>query len=227
MAVREERLLIGTMDSYLLYRLTNKKTFATDSTNASRTLLYNIHTNSWDEELLNVFNVKQEWLPEIKSSNAFYGRLDINIIKLDISIFGVIGDSQGALFGQLCTEKGKTKISYGTGSSILIYSGINSKVSSKDLLTTVAWSLDDNVHYALEGIIKSSGDTLKWVKDNLGLYSQESEIDEITNKIKSTEGVYIIPGFVGLGASYWKPKAKASIVGITRKTTKEHIILAA
>ncbi len=225
-AADENRLCIGTVDAYLLYRLTEEKRFATDVTNASRTLLYNIRTNQWDDELLEIFGVKKEWLPEICDSNSHFGTLDKAISDLKLPIAGVIGDSQGALFGQSCYSRGKAKVTYGTGSSILIYAGTDIETSN-DLLTSIAWSIDGQVHYALEGIINSSGDTLKWVKENLGMFSDDSEINDLVKSVDSCEGVYVIPAFSGLGAPYWEQEARAAIVGMTRRSDKRHIVRAA
>lgn len=220
-------LRIGTVDAWLIYKLTDGKVFATDHTNASRTMLYHIVDHQWDEELLELFGVEAYMLPEIFSCNSQFGFIDEKILGHELPIVGVIGDSQGALFGQQCFEVGMAKATYGTGSSILMHTGEEMIRSKKGILTSIAWGIDDTIEYAMEGIINSSGDTLKWVKDNLGLYQKEHEVDEYVQSIDSTEGVFIIPAFVGLGAPYWKPDAKASIVGMTRKTNKAHIIRAA
>lgn len=230
-AVKESRdrgtLRIGTVDAWLIFKLTGGDIFATDHTNASRTMLYNIADHNWDETLLELFDVEVEMLPDILPSNAQYGLMEEDILGISMPIVGVIGDSQGALFGQQCFEVGMAKATYGTGSSILMHTGSEMIRSKKGILTSVAWGIDDTIEYAVEGIINSSGDTLKWVKDNLGLYQEDEEVDAYVQSIDSCEGVYIIPAFVGLGAPYWKPDSKASIVGMTRKTNKAHIIRAA
>lgn len=224
---KNNTLRIGTIDTWLIYKLTGGKVFATDHTNASRTMLYNISTNTWDDELLSLFNVRHDMLPFILSSNDMFGYTQTNIVGTSILITGVIGDSQGALFGQQCFEEGTGKVTYGTGSSILLYTGDKQVRSSHGFLTSIAWSMDGQIKYALEGVINSSGDTLKWLKDNLQLYDDDDNIDNIIESIDSTEGVYLIPAFAGLGSPYWKPDAKGSIVGLTKKTKKAHIIRAA
>jgi len=207
--------------------LTDEKTFATDVTNASRTLLYNIHTSNWDEDLLDLFGVEPTMLPVIMDNNAIFGTLISRLSDQKIKVAGVIGDSQGALFGQQCYKEGLAKVTYGTGSSILIYGGTDSEIASKHLLTSLAWSLNKTRHFALEGIINSSGDALKWVQDNLGLFESQEELNTMMKEVPSTEGVYLIPAFTGLGAPYWEQEARAAILGMTRKTDKNHIIRAA
>ena len=220
-------LAIGTVDSYLVYCLTGGKVHATDNTNASRTLFYNIEDNDWDMGLLDIFGVRKDSLPEIKSSNDVYGITDRKVAGVEIPIAGVIGDSHGALFGQQCFEIGHGKATYGTGSSIMMYTGDAKINSNNGIMTSIAWSYDGETTYAIEGIINSSGDTLKWVKDSLGLYEQNGEVDEMVASLDSNEGVYIVPAFSGLGAPYWKADARASIVGMSRKTGKANIIRAA
>lgn len=226
-AAEKGTLKIGTIDAWVIYVLTQGRVHATDHTNASRTMLYNITEHDWDLELLDLFGVPKEALPSILSSNGVFGETEEQVLGVTLPIAGVIGDSQGALFGQQCFEKGLGKVTYGTGSSILLYIGEQQIRSNRGVLTSVAWGIDGKIQYALEGIINSSGDTLKWVKDNLGLYQQDTEVDELVRSIDSCEGVYVIPAFVGLGAPYWKPGATASIVGLTRKATKAHVVRAA
>ena len=226
-AAKEGTLAIGTVDTYLIYRLTGGKVFATDDTNASRTLLYNITNQGWDEELMTLFDVRKGALAEIRSSNDFYGYIAKEILGSNLPIAGVIGDSQGALFGQQCFDVGRGKVTYGTGSSILLYMGEKQVKSEKGIVTSVAWSYDGKVEYAIEGMINSSGDTLKWVKDNLGLYQDDKEVEALIASLDSNEGVYIVPAFQGLGAPYWSSEARAAIVGMTRRTGKAHIVRAA
>lgn len=228
-AKKEKSLCIGTIDSWLVFKLTEGRVFATDHTNASRTLLYNIETTDWDEELLEVFQCSREILPHIQDSNGRYGHIsESEILEIqDRPIVGVIGDSQGALFGQLCFEEGMAKATYGTGSSVMMYTGKKPIRSNSGLVTSVAWAIDGQVCYGLEGLINSSGDTLKWVKENLGLYQEDEEVEQLIYGLESNEGVYIIPAFVGLGAPYWKGDAKASIVGLSRKSHRGHIVRAA
>lgn len=222
-----DELLIGTVDSYLVYRLTGGISFQTDHTNASRTLLYNIHTNDWDEDLMTIFGVDRQQLPAINSSNGHYGYTSKDLVGISLPIMGVIGDSQGALYGQMCFKPGDSKATYGTGSSLMMYTGEGFISSDKGIMTSIAWSDDWQIHYCIEGMINSSGDTLKWVKDNLGLYQDDWEIEASINALESSEGVYIVPAFSGLGAPYWSPDARAGIVGMTRKSNKTHIIRAA
>jgi len=220
-------LRIGTIDSWLIYKLTKGKSFVTDHTNASRTMLYNITTCDWDDELLTLFGLERYMLPSIKSCNDTFGDVDKSLVGIALPIVGVIGDSQGALFGQQCFEIGTGKVTYGTGSSILFNTGANLIRSDKGIVTSVAWNIDGKTEYALEGIINSSGDTLRWVKDNLGLFTRDDEIDDMIASLDSNEGVYIVPAFVGLGAPYWVSDAKAIIVGLSRKSNKNHIVRAA
>lgn len=220
-------LRMGTVDSWLIYKLTGGEKHLTDHTNASRTMLYNISTHDWDDTLLELFGVKRVMLPSIQSCDAVFGRITIEELGISLPISGVIGDSQGALFGQQCFEVGMSKVTYGTGSSILMFIGDEQIRSKKGIVTSIAWGINGKIQYVLEGIINSSGDTLKWVKDNLGLYSDELEVDSFIQSIESNEGVYIVPAFVGLGAPYWKPSAKAAIIGLSRKSNKAHIIRAA
>jgi len=220
-------LAVGTVETYLIYRLTGGLVFKTEHTNASRTLLYNLTTCNWDRELMDLFGVSSEMLADIVSSNDYFGETDVTLFGKKIPISGVIGDSQGALFGQMCFEPGYGKATYGTGSSIMIYTGDKQVDSDKGIMTSVAWAIDGQVKYAMEGMVNSAGDTLKWVKDNLGLYKEDEEVENMINSLDSNEGVYIVPAFSGLGAPYWSAEAKASILGMTRKTEKAHIVRAA
>lgn len=222
------QLLLGTIDSWLIWKLTGGRVHATDYTNASRTLLFNIHTLHWDKELLNLFEIPENMLPEIKSSNDTFGYTDENeILNLKIPISGVIGDSQGALFGQNCFESGMVKATYGTGSSIMMNIGEHFKKAEQGLVTSVAWGISGKVEYVLEGIVHCTGDALKWVKDDLGLFNSFDEAQEMVETLDSNEGVYMVPAFVGLGIPYWDSKARASIIGMSRGTKKAHVIRAA
>jgi glycerol kinase len=221
-------LLFGNIDAWLIWKLTGGAVHATDYTNASRTLLFNIKTLKWDKELLRIFDIPESMLPEVKSSNDIFGKTKPGeLFKHSIPISGVIGDSQGALFGQQCFEAGMAKATYGTGSSVLMNVGSNYIESKNGLVTAIAWGIDGKVEYALEGIIHCSGDTLKWVKDNLGLYNDISEIEPMTNSIKDNEGVYVVPAFTGLGIPHWDAYARAAIVGMCRGSNKNHIVRAA
>lgn len=222
------KLLMGTIDSWLIWKLTKGKVHATDYTNASRTLLFNIKTLKWDNELLRIFNIPDTMLPEIKSSNSIFGETaQGELFENSIPISGIIGDSQGALFGQNCFETGMVKATYGTGSSILMNIGEKFTEAGDGLVTSIAWGIDGKVEYAVEGIIHCTGDSLKWVKDNLGLFESFDEVNDMLNNTADNEGVYLIPAFVGLGIPYWDSNARAAIVGMSRGTTKEHIVRAA
>lgn len=222
------KLLMGTIDSWLIWKFTKGKVHATDYTNASRTLLFNIKTLKWDSELLRIFNIPDIMLPEIKSSNSIFGETAPGeLFENSVPISGVIGDSQGALFGQNCFETGMVKATYGTGSSVLMNIGEKFTEVSDGLVTSIAWGIDDKVEYAIEGIIHCTGDSLKWVKNNLGLFESFDEVNNMLNNTIDNEGVYLIPAFVGLGIPYWDSNARAAIVGMSRGTRKEHIVRAA
>ncbi len=221
------KLLLGTIDSWLIWKLTNGKVHATDYTNASRTLLFNIHTLDWDKELLSIFDIPKSMLPEVKSSNDIFGVTEETGLPFSqLPISGVIGDSQGALFGQKCFEKGMAKATYGTGTSVLMHTG--ELVSAENgLVTSIAWGINGKVSYALEGIIHSTGDVMKWVKDELQLIDDISEAEPLATSLPDNQGVYLVPAFVGLGAPYWDPYARAAIMGISRNAGKAHFVRAA
>ncbi|WP_107943439.1 glycerol kinase GlpK [Metasolibacillus sp. FSL H7-0170] len=219
----------GTMDSWIIYNLTNKKVHATDYTNASRTLLFNIHTLDWDSELIALFNADNAKLPKILESDAAFGSTnDLRLPEalLAIPIYGVIGDSQGALFAQGCFKVGMAKATLGTGTSVLMNIGNSPIPVQNGLVTTVAWKLKSEINYALEGIIYSTGDTISWAKNNLGLFKNYKELMEILENTPSSEGVVIIPAFHGMGAPYWNSEAKAAIYGLSRSSSSAHIIRA-
>jgi glycerol kinase len=225
--VREGKLLLGTIDSWLIWKLTGGKVHATDYTNASRTLLFNIHTLQWDDELLELFEIPREMLPEVKDSNELFGVTeDPTLPFTQLPISGVIGDSQGALFGQKCFEPGMAKATYGTGTSVLMQTG-EIVDGTNGLITSIAWGLNGNVSYALEGIINSTGDTIKWLKVQLELIDEIDEAEQLASSISDNQGVYLVPAFVGLGAPYWKPYTRAAIMGMSRNTGKPHIVRAA
>ncbi|MBP1906528.1 glycerol kinase [Paenibacillus turicensis] len=236
--VNENRLLAGTMDSWLVWKLTGGTSHVTDYSNASRTSLFNIHTLQWDEELGNLFEVPLSILPKVHSSDSIVGYMNDESIfstvsnngsslPVPIPISGLIGDSQGALFGHLCFEPGTAKATYGTGTSLLMNVGTQPVDGGEGLVTTIAWGADGKVTYALEAVIRSSGDSIKWTRDNLGLFSTFEEMQQLVDSLPSNEGVYLVPAFVGLGVPYWDPCARAAIVGMTRGSTKAHIIRAA
>lgn len=224
---REGKLLLGTIDSWLIWKLTDGKVHATDYTNASRTLLFNIHTLQWDDELLELFDIPKAMLPDVKDSNEIFGVTedpDLPFTKLPIS--GVIGDSQGALFGQKCFEPGMAKATYGTGTSVLMHTG-EMVDGTNGLVTSIAWGLNGKVNYALEGIINSTGDVIKWLKEQLELIDEIGEAEQLASSLPDNQGVYLVPAFVGLGAPYWNPYTRAAILGMSRNTGKPHIVRAA
>ncbi len=227
--VPRKNLMAGTMDSWLIWKLTGGLVHASDYTNASRTLLFNIHTLEWDSELIHLFGLEELSLPEIKPSDAFFGYLaDETIIEngSHIPIYGVMGDSQAALFAQRCTEPGMAKATYGTGSSVLMNVGAKPIVAKDGLVLALAWKLKTQTQFALEGIIHTSGDCLKWAKENMNLFDSYEELESLTSSVLDSDGVYVVPAFVGLGAPYWKPNAKAAFIGMNRSTTRAHVLRA-
>lgn len=222
------KLLLGTIDSWLIWKLTNGKSHVTDYTNASRTLLLNIKTLKWDKELLDIFNIPETMLPEIYPSDEVFGETNLEgQLKISLKICGVIGDSQGALFGQRCFDAGMAKSTFGTGNSIMVNVGEKYVPSKNGVVSTIAYVSKRSVNYGIEGIINCSGDTINWIHDELGLFEDFSEFNEAVSEVENNEGVYLVPAFLGLGIPYWKSDAKASIVGISRNTTKKHIMRAA
>jgi glycerol kinase len=223
------RWLAGTMDSWLIWKLTGGAVHATDYTNASRTLLFNIHSLDWDSELIRIFGLEGIALPEVKVSDDVFGYLENSTIfggGFAIPICGVMGDSQAALFAQRCTDPGMAKATYGTGSSVLLNVGSIPVEGRNGLVSTLAWKLKGQTRYALEGIIHSAGDCLKWARDNMNLFDTYEELEKLTVSVHDTDGVYVVPAFVGLGAPYWDPMAKAAFVGMSRSTTRAHVLRA-
>ncbi len=221
-------LLLGTMDSWLLWKLTNGKVHATDYSNASRTLLFNIHTLEWDKELIELFDLKELIFPEVKFSDSIFGYTDPGVIfDAPLPIAGLIGDSHGALFGQKCFEPGMGKATYGTGSSIMMNIGTNPLPPPNGLVTSIGFGCNKQIQYVFEGNIHCTGDTLNWLKDELKLISDVSEAEPLATSVTNNNGVYLVPAFVGLGAPYWDNNARASITGMPRNTTKAHIVRAA
>jgi glycerol kinase len=219
-------LLFGTIDSFLIWRLTGGKRHVTDATNASRTLLYNIHSGEWDEELLNLFNVPLAMLPEVLDCAAEFGTTQANLLGAPIAIAGVAGDQQAALIGQACFEKGMSKSTYGTGCFLITNTGEEALQSRNRLLTTIGYQLDGVTTYALEGSIFMAGATMQWLKDGLGLMSNAEESLEHATKTGPDQSVYLVPAFTGLGAPHWNPHARGAIVGLTRDTGISDIITA-
>ena len=224
-AVRGE-LLFGTVDTYLMWHLSKGKIFATDYTNASRTMLYNIHTLSWDENLLKLFDIPACMLPEVHPSSYNYGFADHTIVGENIPISGVVGDQQAALFGQLCVDVGSMKNTYGTGCFLLMNTG-DKPVCSQGLITTLAASCTDKPQYVLEGSVFMGGAIVQWLRDEMRMIRQASDTEMYAMRVKDTNGVYLIPAFVGLGAPYWDAKVRGTVYGLTRGTKKEHFIRAA
>ncbi len=224
----EGKVLFGTIDSWLVWKLTNRKAHITDYSNASRTQLFNLKELKWDEELLQIFTIPKTMTPNVKYSDEIFGYTTINgILEEEIPIAGVMGDSHAALFGQNCFEKGMAKATYGTGSSVMMNIGKNILQSNSGLVTSIAWGMDNCVEYVFEGNINCTGATIKWLVEDLELIPNSKISGKIAASIDSNEGVYLVPAFVGLSAPYWDSEAKASIMGITRGTKKAHIVRAA
>ncbi len=221
------KLAFGTIDTWLIWKLTNGQTHVTDVSNASRTMMYNIHTLTWDEELLELFGIPKLMLPEVKSSSEVYGETAGNILAAKLPISGIAGDQQSALFGQMCIEPGMVKNTYGTGCFMLMNIGNTAKISANNLLTTIAWKINGEVTYALEGSIFIGGAVVQWLRDELGMISKSADVETLASKVKDTQGVYIVPAFAGLGAPHWDQHARGTITGLTRGTNKSHIARAA
>ncbi|MVO99315.1 glycerol kinase GlpK [Paenibacillus lutrae] len=220
-------LLFGTIDTWLIWRLTVGSTHVTDYSNASRTLMYNIHELKWDEELLEILNVPASMLPEVKSSSEVYAYTsESHFFGQQVPIAGVAGDQQAALFGQACFEKGMAKNTYGTGCFMLMNTGDQAVASSHGLLTTIAWGIGGKVEYALEGSIFVAGSAIQWLRDGLRMIKSAKDSESYASRVDSTEGVYIVPAFVGLGTPYWDSDVKGAVFGLTRGTSKEHFIRA-
>lgn len=220
-------LAFGTIDSWLLWNLTSGKVHATDITNASRTMLFNINTLQWDKELLGIFEIPESMLPEVKSSSEVYGETAGAILAANIPIAGIAGDQQSALFGQMCTQKGMVKNTYGTGCFMLMNIGDKPILSKNNLITTIAWKINGKVQYAFEGSIFIGGAVVQWLRDGLGIIKTSSEVEQLAEKVSDNGGVYLVPAFAGLGAPYWNQFARGTIVGITRGTTAAHFARAA
>ena len=218
-------LLFGTVDTWLLWKLTKGKVHVTDYTNASRTMLYNIKEPKWDERLLEKFNIPKSMLPEVRNSSEVYGYLELDKVKIKIA--GIAGDQQAALFGETCFNKGDAKNTYGTGCFLLMNTGEELVKSNNGLLTTIAIGIDNKIQYALEGSVFVGGAVIQWLRDELELIEKSEESEEYAYKVKDNGGVYVVPAFVGLGAPYWDMYARGAILGLTRGSNKAHIIRAA
>ncbi|MGV3657566.1 MAG: glycerol kinase GlpK, partial [Chitinophagaceae bacterium] len=221
------KLAFGTVDSWLVWNLTGGQVHVTDVTNASRSMLFNINTLQWDEELLKTFGIPFGMLPDVKSSSEVYGLTAGQILSAKIPIAGIAGDQQAALFGQLCTEKGMVKNTYGTGCFMLMNIGDKPILSQNNLVTTIAWQIGDKVQYALEGSIFMAGAVIQWLRDGLKIIASSSEVEALAQKVEDNGGVYLVPAFAGLGAPHWNGHARGTIVGMTRGTTSAHIARAA
>lgn len=219
-------LLFGTVDSWIIWKLTGGKVHVTDYSNASRTMLFNIHTLKWDEEILRILKIPQQILPEVKPSSYVYGYTDSNLFGREVPIAGAGGDQQCALFGQTCFGRGEVKNTYGTGGFLLMNTGTAPVNSRNGLVTTIAWGADDKVEYALEGSIFVAGAAVQWLRDELGLIRHAAESEVLAKSVPDANGCYVVPAFVGLGAPYWDQYARGAIVGLTRGVNRNHIVRA-
>lgn len=221
------KLAFGTVDTWLVWKLTDGNKHLTDVTNASRSLLYNINTLSWDEELLELFNIPKNMLPQVCASSEVVGETSGSIFSTPIPIAGIAGDQHAALFGQMCIKPGMVKNTYGTGCFMLMNIGDKPIISKNKLVTTIAWKIKDEVHYALEGSIFIAGAVVQWLRDGLGVISSSADVEELAKKVKTSDGVYLEPAFAGLGAPHWDQHARGTMVGMTRGTTSAHLARAA
>ena len=220
-------LMFGTIDTWLLWNLSGRRVHATDVTNASRTMLFNIHTLEWDQDILDLLDIPQSLLPEVKPSSAIYGYTgDYHFYGVQIPIAGIAGDQQAALFGQAAYDKGSIKNTYGTGAFIVMNTGLKPTLSDNGLLTTIAYGLDGQTHYALEGSIFVAGSAVQWLRDGLKMFNKASESEQMAVDAKTTGGVYVVPAFTGLGAPYWDQEVRGAMFGLTRGTERGHIIRA-
>jgi glycerol kinase len=225
---RAERgdLLFGTVETWLIWKLTKGRVHITDFSNASRTLIFNINTLEWDQELLDLLDIPKSMLPEVKPSSCIYGFADASYLGGEIPIGGALGDQQAALFGQTCFQPGEAKTTFGTGSFLLMNTGKNPVFSENGLITTIAWGLEGEVTYALEGSVFVAGAAIQWLRDELGLVESAADTEYMAQKVKDANGCYVVPAFTGLGAPYWDQYARGTIVGLTRGVNKYHIIRA-
>ena len=219
-------LCFGTIDTWLIYNLTDGKVHATDYSNASRTMLFNINTLEWDDELLEIFNIPHSMLPEVLPSSHIFGYTDASILGAEIPIAGVAGDQQAALFGQCCFNEGELKNTYGTGAFLLMNIGTKPKINDSGLITTIAWGLNGKITYAFEGSVFVCGAAIQWLRDGMRVIESAADSEYYASKVKDSGGVIVVPAFQGLGAPYWDPYARGMIIGLTRATNKYHIIRA-
>jgi glycerol kinase len=224
---RAGELAFGTIDSWLVWKLTGARLHVTDATNASRTLLYDIHNGNWDAQLLALFDIPRELLPEVRSCSEIYGETERGILGAPVAIAGIAGDQQAALFGQLCVEAGMAKNTYGTGCFMLLNTGAAPVASTHKLLSTLAWRLAGGTNYALEGAVFVAGAAVQWLRDGLGIIKSSAEVEALAASVPDNGGVYFVPAFTGLGAPHWDPHARGSVSGLSRGTTAAHIARAA
>src|SRR5690625_1418325 len=219
--------MFGTIDTWLVYQLSGKKVHVTDYSNASRTLMYNIYELAWDDELLNALHIPRSMLPTVRSSSEVYAHtVDYHFFGQEVPIAGIAGDQQAALFGQACFEQGMAKNTYGTGCFMLMNTGETAVPSEHGLLTTIAWGIDGNVEYALEGSVFIAGSAIQWLRDGLNMIETAPDSEKHARRVSSTDGVYLVPAFVGLGTPYWDSDARGAVFGLTRGTTKNHFVRA-
>lgn len=224
---KQGKLCFGTVDTWLMAKFTNLQLHVTDVSNASRTMLYNIHAHNWDDDLLNLFNIPKSMMPDVKSSSEIYSQTATTLFATKIPISGVAGDQQAALFGQMCTEPGMLKTTYGTGCFMMMNTGSTPAISDNNLLTTVAWELNGKITYALEGSVFMGGAIIQWLRDELEILQNASDSEKLALSVANNAGVYIVPAMVGLGAPHWDQSARGSIFGLTRGSSKAHIVRAA
>jgi glycerol kinase len=224
---KQGKLAFGTVDSWLVWNFTKHALHITDVTNASRTMLFNIHTMQWDDDLLEALDIPRSMLPEVRSSSEIYGPTVATVFASNIPLAGIAGDQQAALFGQMCTSPGMVKNTYGTGCFLVMNTGATPVESQNNLVTTLAWKIGDDVQYALEGSIFIGGAVVQWLRDGLGIIKHASEVESLAASVPHGDGVYLVPAFAGLGAPHWNPRARGTLFGVTRGTTSAHIARAA
>jgi glycerol kinase len=224
---KQGKLAFGTVDSWLVWNFTKHALHITDVTNASRTMLFNIHTMQWDSELLDALDIPRSMLPEVRSSSELYGPTVTTVFASKIPLAGIAGDQHAALFGQMCTSPGMVKNTYGTGCFLMMNTGATPVESQNNLVTTLAWKIGDEVRYALEGSIFIGGAVVQWLRDGLGVIKHASEVEPLASSVAHGDGVYLVPAFAGLGAPHWNSRARGSLFGVTRGTTSAHIARAA
>ncbi|MBN6730023.1 glycerol kinase GlpK [Burkholderia multivorans] len=224
---RQGKLAFGTVDSWLVWNFTKHELHVTDVTNASRTMLFNIHTRQWDDELLELLDIPRSMLPEVKASSEIYGHTKTTVFASKIPLAGIAGDQHAALFGQMCTTSGMVKNTYGTGCFLMMNTGDKPIESKNNLVTTIAWQIGDDVQYALEGSIFIAGAVVQWLRDGLGIIKTAAEIEALAASVPHSDGVYLVPAFAGLGAPHWNARARGSLFGVTRGTRDAHLARAA